>query len=429
MTGLVSYEEGVLLQRAMRCAICGSGLLMPHVGQGRYQLRCLKDPEHTTMTARKNTRKLVNPDGTLQEFDMTTQKPVATTELVRYQTDHGELELSVRQIQQYICPNATPQEAYLFMRLCQYQRLNPFLKEAYLVIFEGKDGRVPSMIVGRDAFIRRAEAHEQFAGFRAGIIVELESGNVEEIDGALVPDGATLLGGWALVSRKDRPDPHHTTISNKEYNNGRKQWATMPATMNRKVAIVQGLREVFPTVYAGIEGHVDVGEADEIVGQVLYDSEAAPAPPTPASSPSQTATPAPPRRAARTSGPAEVCQEHQNAPLHMHSGIKQMVHRLLDNRFCNGKGQTGAAAGAAAARGTAPAAGGPPADGFPADLPSVAQDEAELRAAVLAANYDTVEDWCQQFLRVPNLAAWKAGGKTIAQAWAFVPGGRPRKEG
>jgi phage recombination protein Bet len=242
------------------------------------------------MTPAKNTRIL--SDG--KEYDVTTQKPVEPTALARYQTDHGVIELSVRQIQQHLCPKATESEAYMFLRLCQAQRLTPFLKEAYLVIFKGEERRVSSMIVGRDAFNRRAEGHEQFAGFRAGIIVELESGNVEEIDGAVVPVGGKLLGGWSLVFRKDRAEPHHTTTSDAEYNTGRKNWRKMPATMNRKVAIVQGLREVFPTVYAGADVNVDIGEADEVVGEVVSDSWAEPPEPS-GPDPTPAPAPAPPR--------------------------------------------------------------------------------------------------------------------------------------
>ena len=436
MTGQVGYEEGVLLRRIMRCATCGSGLLMPHVGQGQFQLRCLKDPEHTTMTARKNTRMLVNPDGTLQEFDMTTQKPVATTELVRYQTDHGPLSLSVNQIRQYICPKATVEEAYIFLRLCQAQRLNPFLKEAYLIVYGSGENRKASMIVGRDAYIRRAEAHEQFGGFRAGIIAELADGNVEEIDGSFPPLGSKLLGGWSLTQRKDRAEPHRTTVSFAEYNTSQNLWVKMPATMIRKVAIVQGLREAFPTVYAGVDANVDIGDVDEALGEVLYDSQATPATPSaPAPTPSQPATPAPAPGTVRAPTQAASCEEHGNAPLHMHTGLKQMVHRLADNRFCNGKGQTWSPTGEAEAQQT-PATGQPapgpstrPAptedDGLP---PSVAQDEAELRAAVTAANFDTLEQFCQTNLRVPSLEAWRAQGKTIAQALTLVPGYRSRRE-
>ena len=452
MTGLVTYEKGVLLQRTMRCATCGSGLLMPHVGEGRFQLRCLTDPDHTTMTAPKNTRKLVNPDGTLKEFDMTTQKPVETTTLVRYQTDHGQLELSVKQIQQYICPDATPEEAYLFLCLCQVQRLNPLIKEAYLIVYTGKDGvRRVSMVVARDVFIRRAEAHPQYDGFEAGIIVELPEGNVENLEGAVAPPGGLILGGWAKIYRKDRPGPHFTTIADSEYNTGRSTWAQMKGTMNRKVALVQGFREMFPTISVGMGSDVVVGEPGEIVeGEIISDT-GAPAPPaTPApASPSQErrqAAQGGPRGAGaaqqtasrasqthRNAPPTTLCALHANALLHIHTGLKQMVHRLQDNRFCNGKGQTWSPTGEAEAQQPAPDTGdksvdtgAPPSDGFPADLPSVAQDEAALRAAVAAKGIDW--EAFEAGILGMKLPTWLRS-HTIAQALALLQGARMPRGG
>jgi phage recombination protein Bet len=298
ITNLTAAEAATLV-KAHVCGDCGGDLVNPWGGSYGVNgpiVRCLKDLGHSSLKVKDTrTRQLYNgKTKTWEDFDMQTQKPAQTQEIVRYQTDHGQLELSVRQIQQYICPKATQEEAYIFLRLCQAQRLNPFLKEAYLIVYGSGDNRKVSMIVGRDAFIRRAEAHEQFAGFRAGIIVELAEGNVEEIDGAFPPSGSKLLGGWTLVSRKDRDTPHKSTISFEEYDTGQANWKKMPATMCRKVALVQGLREVFPTVYAGIDVNVDVGDAEEIVGEVISDTAA----------PNQPSQPAPAGRPAPAQGAA-----------------------------------------------------------------------------------------------------------------------------
>ncbi len=54
--------------------------------------------------------------------------------------------LTTKKIIQYICPNATEKEAYVFLRLCQAQGLNPFLREAYLIKY--KPDANPTMMVG-----------------------------------------------------------------------------------------------------------------------------------------------------------------------------------------------------------------------------------------------------------------------------------------
>ncbi|MDZ4263814.1 MAG: phage recombination protein Bet [Pseudomonadota bacterium] len=431
----LTEQEASALARANVCG-CGQNLIVTwgdDFSARDYSVHCLVDKEHTALKIKDSTRKLYNGQTkTWEAFDVTTQKPVETGAIVRYQTDHGQMELSVRQIQLYLCPKATEQEAYMFLRLCQAQRLNPFLKEAYLVIFDGEDGRTASMIVGRDAFIRRAEAHEQFGGFRAGIIVELAEGNVEELDGAVPPVGSTLLGGWSIVSRRDRNDPHKTTVSFSEYNTNRRNWKRMPATMIRKVAIVQGLREVFPTVYAGVDANVDIGDADEVMGEVISDS-GAPESPTSASQSQERHEPArqPSRSQERrqTAQGAPRSQQQESAPtcpahntrMGKHPDLG-WVHTLKDGTFCTG--QPAAAAGQAAQDASTPSP-----DDVPTDLPpSQAQDIEGLRDAVASASLDW-GDFETRFLRM-TIHEWLSSGKTIRQALALVPGYQmPRRQG
>jgi len=62
----------------------------------------------------------------------------------------------------------TDSEAMMFISLCRYQHLNPFLNEAYLVKF----GNSPAQqIVSKEAFMKRAEQNPHFKGMQAGCIV------------------------------------------------------------------------------------------------------------------------------------------------------------------------------------------------------------------------------------------------------------------
>ena len=81
-------------------------------------------------------------------------------------------ELTLEDIKNFICPEANDQEAFMFLKLCQARNLNPFAREAYLIKYGGK----ANMVVGKDAFTRKAENHPQFDGFEAGIIVAGEDG-------------------------------------------------------------------------------------------------------------------------------------------------------------------------------------------------------------------------------------------------------------
>ncbi|AYE38428.1 phage recombination protein Bet [Companilactobacillus zhachilii] len=137
----------------------------------------------------------------------------------------------------------TDQEALMFISLCKYQHLNPFLNEAYLVKF----GNSPAQqIVSKDAFMKRAESNSEYDGLKAGCIVQ-RNDDIKYTKGAFTLDTDKILGGWAEVYRKDRKEPIHIEISSREFSKGQATWKQMPANMIRKTAIVNALREAFPT--------------------------------------------------------------------------------------------------------------------------------------------------------------------------------------
>lgn len=162
--------------------------------------------------------------------------------------------LSMEMIKQYICPKATDQEAFTFLQLCKAQGLNPFLKEAYLIKYGNENATI---ITGKDTFTKRADRLPQYDGFKAGIIV-LVQGAATYREGSFILEDETLLGGWAEVYRKDRSQSFRNEVSLNEYARKKSDgslmsnWRTMPATMIRKVALVQSLREAFPDEFGGM---------------------------------------------------------------------------------------------------------------------------------------------------------------------------------
>jgi len=179
--------------------------------------------------------------------------------LVSYQTEHGEVKLSPEIVKKYLvsgkAEKVTDQEVVMFIQLCRYQGLNPFLREAYLI----KYGDAPATFVtGKDTFIKRATNSDQCIGYEAGVVTQKKDGSIEQRKGSLVLQGETLVGGWAKVFRKDWHVPLEITVSIEEYkrcnNEGKpmKNWNDMPATMIRKVALVQALREAMPEKFVGL---------------------------------------------------------------------------------------------------------------------------------------------------------------------------------
>ena len=164
---------------------------------------------------------------------------------ISYEVSGEKIELEPQTVKNYLVRgngNVTDQEILMFMNLCQYQKLNPMINEAYLIKF----GQQPAqIIVSKEAFMKRAEAHDEFEGFEAGIIYEID-GEIKEASGAIKPKNADLLGGWCKVYRGDRQRPIEVKVSFDEFGKGQATWKDMPMNMIRKTAIVNALREAFP---------------------------------------------------------------------------------------------------------------------------------------------------------------------------------------
>lgn len=165
-------------------------------------------------------------------------------------------DLTAEIVKSYICPQATDQEVMFFLQLCKAKKLNPFMREAYLIKFGEKSPA--SIVVGKETFLKRAASIPQYNGFRAGIVVLDNAHQITQREGALMVEGEKLLGGWAEVYRKDWSLPLKVVVSTEEYlrrdRDGKplRPWQEMPATMIRKVAIVQAHREAFPEEFGGM---------------------------------------------------------------------------------------------------------------------------------------------------------------------------------
>lgn len=174
------------------------------------------------------------------------------SKIVEYESNGQKVKLSPTIIRNYLVNgggNVSDQEVVMFLNLCKFQKLNPFLREAYLI----KYGNQPATLVtGKDAILKRAYRNENYAGNIAGIIVAGENGEIERRTGTFKLPDEDLVGGWAKVFIKGYGCPIENEVSLDEYIGKTKegevnsQWQRKPATMIRKVALVQALREAFP---------------------------------------------------------------------------------------------------------------------------------------------------------------------------------------
>lgn len=187
---------------------------------------------------------------------------------VKYEAAGQNIEVTLMDVKNYLVSGnankVTNQEVGMFLKLCEGQKLNPFLREAYLV----KYGEQPAqMVVGKDAFTKRAESNPNYKGAEAGIIVVNLKGDLEERKGTFYiksKEREELVGGWAKVHFKDGKEEVYHTVSFDEYNTGKSLWASKPATMIRKVALVQALREAFPNSLSQMYTAEEIGVNEEL---------------------------------------------------------------------------------------------------------------------------------------------------------------------
>ena len=109
-----------------------------------------------------------------------------------YKVGEEEVRLTGGIIKNFIARGnkaVSDREIVVFMNLCKYRKLNPFLNEAYLVKF----GDEAQIIAGKEALMRKAEESVRYEGHRAGIIVVREK-EVLELEGCFKLQSDVLVG-------------------------------------------------------------------------------------------------------------------------------------------------------------------------------------------------------------------------------------------
>lgn len=189
-------------------------------------------------------------------------------ELVEYEAGGEKVVLSLDTVKKYLTDNSnvTDSEAMMFLNLCRYQHLNPFLREAYLIKYGTSKA---TMVVGKETFVKRARARSDFDGFEAGLIVLDKDGNIVERQGSCRTPTDQILGGWARVYIKGMQVPYYASVEWGEYAGTDKygklnpMWASKGMTMIRKVALCQALREAFPVELGGLYQQEEINTIDK----------------------------------------------------------------------------------------------------------------------------------------------------------------------
>lgn len=175
---------------------------------------------------------------------------------VSYDVLGTHVELDLQFVKQYLVRGraelVSDQEVVFFMNTCKMQGLNPLAQgEVYLIKYSKDDPA--QMVVGKDAYLRRAHDHPDYLYKEDGIVVQ-RGNEIVQKEGTCLYPGETLIGGWCRVffTRNGKERSAFKEVAFSEYNKGQANWKSKPSTMINKVAVSQCVRDAFPKDYEGV---------------------------------------------------------------------------------------------------------------------------------------------------------------------------------
>ena len=120
---------------------------------------------------------------------------------VSYEVLGTHVELDLDFVKKYLVRGraelTSDQEVVFFMNTCKMQGLNPLAQgEVYLIKYD-KDAPA-QMVVGKDAYLRRAFDHPDYLYKNDGITVQRGKDIVQK-EGCCLYPGENLIGGWCRV--------------------------------------------------------------------------------------------------------------------------------------------------------------------------------------------------------------------------------------
>lgn len=203
--------------------------------------------------------------------------------MVKYNIGDEEIKLTPNIVKEYIVgnkdANITMQEFKMFTSLCKARKLNPFLREVYCI----KYGNSPAtIVVGKDAILKRATLHPQFDGYKSGVIVRTAEGEIVNRNGCFKLDTDELVGSWCEVFRKDWKNSVYASCSFSEINQPKNSsWQKQPCVMSEKTALVRALRSAFVEELSGMYDSAEMdttnksssGFTDEDIKEFDVDTE------------------------------------------------------------------------------------------------------------------------------------------------------------
>ena len=196
------------------------------------------------------------------------------SELVKYQsTDGREIELTPQKVIEEIVPAKykpylTQQNVDMIIATVASLRMNPLAGDCHIGFFKGRPTIMPSI----NYYQRIASMQDSYDGMDSGVVVQAQDGSIVRRSGCIVPSGCVLIGGWCTAYDKNHSHPIDIEVPIEEYDQHNTMWDSKPATMIRKVAKAQALRELYPGNFANTYIAEEMPQEDQGVS-VSYEVE------------------------------------------------------------------------------------------------------------------------------------------------------------
>lgn len=179
------------------------------------------------------------------------------TQLIELQENNvgiWEQQETIQQIKDIYGRGLNNAEFNIFIQLGKATGLNPFLKEMWAVKYGSGAAQI---FIGRDGYRKSAQSHTEYDYHLVDAVYsndefQVENGEVKHSYN--LKDRGDLVGAYCVVKRKNSERPMFTFVELKEYSTKKSLWAKdggKPATMIKKVAEAQGLRQAFQALFAG----------------------------------------------------------------------------------------------------------------------------------------------------------------------------------
>jgi phage recombination protein Bet len=195
------------------------------------------------------------------------------------------------EVKKLFAKDLTDNEFNILVGIGKSTGLNPYLREIWAV----KYGEAPaSIFIGRDGYRKSAQANADYDYHIPDAVYSNDTFTVE--DGVVkhtytLSERGSLVGAYCTVKRKSASKASFTYVEFAEYYQGYKNpdgtikqkqykgktyaskptlWDTKPATMIKKVAEAQGLRQTFQELFAGTyDESENWREAVDVQGEVV----------------------------------------------------------------------------------------------------------------------------------------------------------------